>query len=76
MNIFFYSKKDGQRLIFNDALRAVFWEGYSRDKYSRLDGFFLVGGERGFWGGMVGGEGEGFDRIMGELVFNYGGRVE
>jgi hypothetical protein len=55
MNIFFYSKKDGQRLIFNDALRAVFWEGYSWDKYCTLDGIFLVGGERGFGGGMVGG---------------------
>jgi hypothetical protein len=64
-------------LIFNDALRAVFWEGYSWDKYCRLDGFFLVGGEGGFGGGVVEGErlGEGFDRIMGELVFNYGGRV-
>lgn len=65
-------------MIFNDALKAVFWEGYSWDKYCTLDGVFLVGGERGFGGGMVGGGdlGEGFDRIMGELVFNYGGSVE
>jgi hypothetical protein len=63
-------------LIFDDALKAGFWEGYNWDKYCELDMVFLVVGERFCGRDMVEDLDLGFDRIMGELVFNFGREVE
>lgn len=63
-------------MIFDDALKAGFWEGYSWDKYCELDRVFVVPGERFSERDMKEDRDLGFDRILGELVFNFGREVQ